>query len=38
VVANRKVLESIAQYSYEQGLTPRRLKLEEIFAKNTLDK
>lgn len=38
VVANRKVLETIAQYSYEQGLTPRQLKLEEIFAQNTLDK
>jgi 4,5-dihydroxyphthalate decarboxylase len=38
VVANRKVLETITQYSYEQGLTPRQLRLEEIFAKNTLDK
>ena len=38
VVANRKVLETIAQYSYEQGLTPRPLKIEEIFAANTLDK
>lgn len=38
VVANRKVLESIAQYSFEQGLTPRQLKVEEIFAANTLDK
>ena len=38
VVANHKVLETVAQYSFEQGLTPRRLKLEEIFAKNTLDK
>ncbi|MEK9644803.1 MAG: ABC transporter substrate-binding protein [Alphaproteobacteria bacterium] len=38
VIANRKTLETIAQYSYEQGLTPRQLKLEEIFAENTLDK
>jgi len=38
VIANRKELEAIAQYSYEQGLTPRQLKVEEIFAVNTLDK
>lgn len=38
VAANRKVLETITQYSFEQGLTPRQLQLEEIFAKNTLDK
>ena len=30
--ANRKVLETAAQYSYEQGLTPRLVKLEELFA------
>lgn len=38
VVANRKTLETIAQYSFEQGLTPRQLRVEEIFAANTLDK
>jgi hypothetical protein len=38
VVANRKVLETIVQYSYEQGLTPRKLALEEVFATSTLDK
>ena len=32
VVANRHVLETIAQYSVEQGLTPRPMKLDEIFA------
>ncbi len=26
------VLETIAQYSLEQGLTPRLMKLEELFA------
>jgi len=31
VVANRVVLETIARYSHEQGLTPRVLSLEEIF-------
>ncbi len=38
VAANRKVLETIADYSHEQGLTPRRLQLEEIFAPSTLDR
>ena len=37
VKANRLVLETAAQYSEEQGLTPRRVKLEEIFAPSTLD-
>jgi 4,5-dihydroxyphthalate decarboxylase len=37
VVANRTVLETAAQYSQEQGLTPRRVKLEEIFAASALD-
>ena len=38
VVANRKELEAIALYSFEQGLTPRQLTLEEMFAPSTLDK
>jgi 4,5-dihydroxyphthalate decarboxylase len=37
VAANRKTLEAIAQYSTEQGLTPRIIKAEELFAPNTLD-
>jgi 4,5-dihydroxyphthalate decarboxylase len=32
VVANRLVLETIAQYSLEQDLTPRLMKLDELFA------
>src|SRR5262245_10533149 len=32
IEANRKVLETTAQFSYEQGLTPRLMKLEELFA------
>jgi 4,5-dihydroxyphthalate decarboxylase len=36
VVANRSVLETIAQYSHEQGLTPRTLSLGEVFPPNTL--
>jgi 4,5-dihydroxyphthalate decarboxylase len=37
VKANRKVIETIAQYSLEQNLTPRLIKLGEIYAPNTLD-
>lgn len=36
IVANRRVLETVTQYSHEQGLTPRKLALEEIFAESTL--
>jgi hypothetical protein len=34
--ANRTILETCADYSLEQGLTPRRMKIEEIFAPSTL--
>ncbi|HYZ16087.1 MAG TPA: hypothetical protein VE591_06780 [Candidatus Acidoferrum sp.] len=37
VRAARPVLETIGRYLHEQGLTPRRVGLEEIFAPNTLD-
>jgi 4,5-dihydroxyphthalate decarboxylase len=37
VRANRLVLETAAQYSQEQGLTPRRVKLEELFAASALE-
>ena len=37
ITANRKVLETAAQYSFEQGLTPKLAKLEDIFAANTMD-
>lgn len=37
VKANRLVLETAAQYSHEQGLTPRRIKLEQLFAASTLE-
>lgn len=36
IVANRKVLETAAQYSFEQGLTPRLMKLEDVFAPETI--
>jgi 4,5-dihydroxyphthalate decarboxylase len=35
--ANRSVLEAITQFSFEQGLTARKLKLEEVFHPATLD-
>ena len=34
---NRKVLETIAQYSHEQGLTRRLVPLDEIFAASTIE-
>ena len=37
VNANRKVIETIAQYSLEQGLTPRLIKVDELYAPNALD-
>jgi 4,5-dihydroxyphthalate decarboxylase len=37
IAANRTVLEAAAQYSHEQGLTPRRMTLPELFAASTLD-
>jgi 4,5-dihydroxyphthalate decarboxylase len=36
IAANRAVLETLAQYSFEQGLTPRLMKLEELFAASTM--
>ena len=37
IQANRKVLETAARYSFEQGLTPRLMKLEELFAPSLID-
>ena len=37
VKGNRKVLETITQYVHEQGLTARRVALEDMFAPSTLD-
>lgn len=37
VKTNRALLEAIAGYSNEQGLTPRVLKLAEVFAPQTMD-
>jgi 4,5-dihydroxyphthalate decarboxylase len=37
VKANRNMLETIIDYSFEQGLTPKKFKLEELFAPSTLE-
>jgi 4,5-dihydroxyphthalate decarboxylase len=37
IKANRKVIETIAQYSLEQGLTQRRIKVDELYAPNVLE-
>ncbi len=36
IKANRAMLETIIGYSHEQGLTPRKMKVEELFAEETL--
>jgi 4,5-dihydroxyphthalate decarboxylase len=37
IKATRKVLETIADYVHAQGLADRRVKLEELFAPQTMD-
>ncbi len=37
VTANRKVLDTVAKYSNQQGLTPRVMTMEELFAPNAID-
>jgi 4,5-dihydroxyphthalate decarboxylase len=37
IQANRKMLETVVGFSHEQGLTPRKMKIEELFAEETLD-
>jgi 4,5-dihydroxyphthalate decarboxylase len=37
IKANRAMLDTIIGFSHEQGLTPRRLSIEELFAESTLD-
>jgi hypothetical protein len=31
------MLDTIINYSHEQGLTPRKMKIEELFAAETLE-
>src|SRR5246127_5023281 len=35
IEANRPTIEALLQYTYEQGLSDRRLKIEELFAPST---
>lgn len=37
VKSNQKVLETVAAYSHEQGLTPRVIAMDQVFAPSTLD-
>ena len=37
VKSNQKTLDAITHYSFDQGLTPRLMQLDEIFAPSTLD-
>jgi 4,5-dihydroxyphthalate decarboxylase len=37
IKANRSMIDTIASFSHEQGLTPRKMTVEELFAKETLD-
>ncbi len=37
VKANRPMLETLIAYSHEQGLTPEKLKIDDLFAPSTLD-
>jgi len=36
VEQNRRSLEALLQFNYEQGLTPRRIKIDELFAPSTM--
>jgi 4,5-dihydroxyphthalate decarboxylase len=36
VAANRPMLERLTEYSHEQGLTPRKMHVDELFAESTL--
>lgn len=36
ITQNRPSIEALLQYNYEQGLSPRQLKLEELFVPSTL--
>jgi len=37
VKANRKMIETLIDFSHEQGLTSKKMKVEELFARSTLD-
>jgi 4,5-dihydroxyphthalate decarboxylase len=35
--ANRHILETLIQYTYEQGLISKRVPVDSLFAKSTLE-
>jgi 4,5-dihydroxyphthalate decarboxylase len=37
IKANKAMLDTIVAFSHEQGLTPRKMTVEELFAQSTLD-
>jgi 4,5-dihydroxyphthalate decarboxylase len=37
IVANRATVEAISDYTFEQGLTSRRIGLDEVFAPSTME-
>ena len=37
VKGNRKMIETLIDFSHEQGLTKKKMKVEELFAESTLD-
>jgi len=37
IKANRKMLETLIDFSHEQGLTSKKMQVEELFAESTLD-
>jgi 4,5-dihydroxyphthalate decarboxylase len=37
VKANRKMIETLIDFSHEQGLTTKKMKVEELFAVSTLE-
>jgi len=37
VEANRAALENMTRYSFEQGLTPRKLSVDELFPASTYE-
>jgi 4,5-dihydroxyphthalate decarboxylase len=36
IKANQAMLDTLISYSHEQGLTPRKMTVEELFAESTL--
>ncbi|MGE5305725.1 MAG: hypothetical protein ACM3TN_20635, partial [Alphaproteobacteria bacterium] len=37
IKANRKLIETLIDFSHEQGLTTKKMAVEDLFAKSTLD-